>query len=141
MPPDAERDRLALEWLRHAQSNLDLARQPKSARVLWDHLAFEAQQAAEKAIKALLIYRGIEFPHAHDLSQLLMLLDEPGGALPGDLWEAAAVLTPYAVLARYPGLDPPTSEEACRRAVALAERVVRWAEEVLGVHGSELGPR
>lgn len=66
----------AAEWLRHAQSNLDLARQPKPTRVLWDHLCFEAQQAAEKAVKAVLVYREIEFPPTHDIRQLLMLLDD-----------------------------------------------------------------
>lgn len=124
----------AAEWLRHAQSKLDLARQPKPTRVLWDHLCFEAQQAAEKAVKA--VYREIEFPPTHDIRQLLTLL---GSTLPEWLWEAAAALTPYAVLSRYPGVAPPASEETYRRLVGLAEQVVLWAEEVGGSSGAEEG--
>ncbi len=100
--------------------------------MLWDHLCFESQQAAEKAIKAVLAFRGIEFPHVHDLRQLLTLLEEAGASMPGELWEAAMVLTPYAVLARYPGFEPPTSEDGYHRAIALADRVVCWAEEIVG---------
>ncbi len=50
---------------------------------------------------------------------------------PDDLWEADN-LSEYATVARYPG-SRPASEEDHRRAVLLAERVVRWAEGI--IHG------
>jgi HEPN domain-containing protein len=54
-PPEDPR-----EWLNRAQSNLGLAR-VKGNDIYLEDLCFHAQQAAEKAIKALLIKRGIEF--------------------------------------------------------------------------------
>ena len=61
-PPDDPR-----EWLRRARSNLALARN-RVPDVELEDLCFEAQQAAEKAIKGVLIGLGIEFPYVHDVS-------------------------------------------------------------------------
>jgi len=47
------------EWLRRAKSNLALARVEKTEDICWEDLCFETQQAAEKAIKAVLIYNRI----------------------------------------------------------------------------------
>ena len=71
-PPDDPR-----EWLNRAKSNLALAKSLVPEAYLED-LCFEAQQAAEKAIKAVLMRRGIEFPYVHNLALLLSLLDEAG---------------------------------------------------------------
>lgn len=119
-PPDDPR-----EWLRRARSNLALARS-RSHGVVLEDLCFEAQQAAEKAVKAVLMARGLDVPRTHDLSHLLGLLVEAGETLPPDV-RASAELTPYAVATRYPGLEPVTEDEYTR-AIELAEAVVRWAE-------------
>jgi HEPN domain-containing protein len=50
-PPDDPR-----EWLNRARSNLNRAR-AELAEVYFEDLCFDAQQAAEKAIKAVLIRR------------------------------------------------------------------------------------
>lgn len=120
------------EWLRHAKSNLAIAKEPKPAEALWEHLCFEAQQAAEKAVKAVLVFRGIEFPKTHDLRVLLMIADPTGRELPEEIWQAAD-LTDYAIEPRYPGMGEPVSEEEYRKAVATAEQVVQWAEGI--IHG------
>ena len=44
----------------------------------------------------------------------------------------SALLTEYAVEARYPGVSEDVSEEEYRQALALAETVVSWAESCLG---------
>lgn len=41
--------------------------------------------------------------------------------------QEAAILTDYAVSARYPGLLEPIEEDELERAIALAEGVVAWA--------------
>jgi HEPN domain-containing protein len=117
------------EWLRRARSNLALAR-ARSADVYLEDLCFEAQQAAEKAVKAVLIHRGVEVPRAHDLARLLSLAQEAGGDVPDEVREAAE-LTPYAVAGRYPGPLRPVTDEEYARALALAERVVRWVERAI----------
>lgn len=46
------------EWLRRAHSNLARARADRnSPEILYEDLCFDAQQAAEKAIKAVLVHR------------------------------------------------------------------------------------
>ncbi|MBI3952058.1 MAG: HEPN domain-containing protein [Acidobacteria bacterium] len=42
--------------------------------VYLEDLCFNAQQAVEKAIKALLLHRGLRFPYVHDLTQILRAL-------------------------------------------------------------------
>jgi HEPN domain-containing protein len=43
------------DWLQRAESNLEIARRARGEKVFLEDLCFEAQQAAEKALKALLI--------------------------------------------------------------------------------------
>ena len=111
------------EWLRRARSNLTRASQPKHEDVFWEDLCFDAQQAAEKALKALLLFHGLQFRFVHDIAEFLTVLEENGIQLPEDI-RASAELTDYAVEARYPGPMEPVTEEEYREAVGLAERVV-----------------
>ncbi|MBI4279833.1 MAG: HEPN domain-containing protein [Armatimonadetes bacterium] len=115
------------EWLNRAQSNLALAR-ARSPQVYLEDLCFEAQQAAEKAIKAVLMKRDVEFPYVHDLARLLSLLEQAGEQIPGDV-RRAVELTPYAIVTRYPGMAKPVSEVQYAEAVKVAEAVVRWAQQ------------
>jgi HEPN domain-containing protein len=51
------------EWLRQARSNLARAKADRGLpEVLYEDLCFDAQQAAEKAVKALLVQRRVRFP-------------------------------------------------------------------------------
>ena len=75
------------EWLNRARSNLAMARNRVPDAYLED-FCFEAQQAAEKAIKAVMISRNIEFPYVHDLAHLLSLLEEVGEIIPESVLKA-----------------------------------------------------
>ena len=123
-PPDNTR-----EWLNRARSNLIRAK-AKIPEVYLEDLCFEAQQAAEKAMKAVMIRRNIEFPYVHDLARLLSLLEEEGEEIPGVVRKAEE-LTRYALVTRYPGIARPVSEQEYAEAVVLAEAVMQWAEEQL----------
>jgi HEPN domain-containing protein len=112
-------------WLRYAQSDLTLAREDPPEGVMSEMLCFHAQQAAEKAIKAVLLSKEIPFPYTHDL---LRLLEQVPGKVPTSVQDATE-LTTYAVLSRYPADLAPVSEEEHRQAVRWAEAVVAWAEE------------
>jgi HEPN domain-containing protein len=51
------------EWLRRARSNFArAAAEPANPDILLEDLCFDAQQTAEKAIKAVLVHRAIGFP-------------------------------------------------------------------------------
>lgn len=123
-PPEDPR-----EWLNRARSNLVLAR-AWSADVYLEDLCFNAQQAVEKAIKALLIQHNIEFPYVHDLSRLLTVLEKAGQEIPESIKQAER-LTRFAVFSRYPGISPPVTQEEYKEAVLLAEEVIRWVEGVV----------
>ncbi len=119
------------EWLNRARSNLARAREGiHITGVYFEDLCFDAQQAAEKSLKALLIHRGIRFPYVHDLAELLGLVEQAGQEVPSRVRQAAR-LTRYAVVTRYPGLLEPVTREQYEEAVALAEEVVRWAQGVI----------
>ena len=94
-----------------------------------EDFCFQAQQAAEKAIKAVLIIEHIEIPYVHDLRQLLLLLQNAGNDIPEQVWKSAE-LTPYAAVTRYPEAVRPVSLEEYQTAVQVAEDVVRWAESL-----------
>lgn len=73
MLPDPPRADDPRAWLNRARSNLFHAKS-RSPGVYLEDLCFDAQQAAEKALKAVLVQRGIRFPYVHDLAALLTLI-------------------------------------------------------------------
>ena len=131
MPPEHRDPTDPKEWLRRARSNLARAKADRDlAEVLYEDLCFDAQQAAEKAVKAILVKQQISFPKTHDIIDLLTLLQEGGVDTPGEIRQAG-ILTEYAVDARYPGLSEDVTEQEYLEAVELAERIFRWAETLL----------
>lgn len=117
------------DWLRHAHSDLELAREKPSPKVLFEDLCFHAQQAAEKALKAVLIAQEISFPRTHNIRTLLDLLPQTV-QLPDEV-QGVGKLTTYAVSSRYPGIVEPIDEEEHQESVRLAEIAVNWAENVI----------
>jgi HEPN domain-containing protein len=129
MPPDRLPSDDPREWLSRARSNLSLAKScPPEA--IFEDLCFEAQQSAEKSVKALLLSKGIPFPYIHDLARLLSILEQAGEPIPEPV-KKAAELTRYAVITRYPGLAEPVTESHYKEAVEIAETVLAWVEEAL----------
>jgi len=129
MPPEGREAGSPRNWLRHARSDLALARIQRPAGVLFEGLCFHAQQAAEKGIKSVLITRAIPVPQTHNIGTLLDLL--PPESILTALVRQAASLSEYAVSSRYPGDFEPVEEMEYREAVRLAEAVVSWAESML----------
>lgn len=126
MPPKRLSPDDPREWLQRAKSSLIQAQTEQSGVYLED-LCFNAQQAAEKALKALLIHRDIRFPYIHDLNHLMELLAQTGIEIPGQVL-AAGSLSDYAVEVRYPGIAEPVTREEYLEAVNLAQIVVIWVE-------------
>jgi HEPN domain-containing protein len=112
------------DWLRHAKSDLAVARDIASnPDVLPSQTAFHAQQAAEKAIKAVMIHEGIAFPLTHDLEALVKRWTNSGRGWPPALVNVKA-LNPYAVESRYPGYVHQISRGEVSAAIEMAEQVV-----------------
>jgi len=87
--------------------------------------AFHAQQAAEKALKAVLAARNADIPRTHDLADLLAQLGDRSEGLERDQLES---LSKWAVGGRYPGQDDDLTREAAEALVATAEQVLTAAE-------------
>lgn len=98
--PDPARTRAAGAWLADARADLANARALSAHRDEGTSAfagAFHAEQAVEKALKALLVWHAVDFPPRHDLGLLQALL--PEDLATRDL--AIAALTVYAVEQRY----------------------------------------
>lgn len=93
------------EWLKFAEDDLAAARRLIGDPTLPPRLAcFHAQQAAEKALKAVLVAAGTPIPRTHDLLALTLLIPHQ---LRIDLESAdLSLLDPWAVDARYPADIP-----------------------------------
>lgn len=116
--------------MRHARSDLALAKASPPPGTLLEALCFHAQQAAEKALKSVLVSRSVPVPRTHSIGALLDLVAQHA-SVSSHLRQAAA-LTEYAVTTRYPGDFEPVGAEEHSAAVRLAEGVVSWAETILG---------
>jgi HEPN domain-containing protein len=123
-------------WIAEAQKLLRLAArdlQACDALLLAPGLdeavaAFHAQQAAEKALKTVLVLKGLEARRTHDLEELASRLERERHVLPVTQAELT-LLTPYAVEFRYEEGMPTllTGNQARRMACALVD----WATALL----------
>jgi len=86
---------------------------------------FHAQQAAEKALKAVMCLHALEYRRTHDLEELAGQLADAGH--PPSVAEAdLRLLTPYAVEYRYDDEAPELLSVAQAQAVVSA--VLAWAQ-------------
>ena len=88
MSDDGPRDAGAAGWLSKAGDDLRVAEVILSGEIGVEWAAcFHSQQAAEKALKGVLVHLGIDFPKSHSLDRLVALMPsdaaerfEPGRA-------------------------------------------------------------
>jgi len=131
-------------WFRQAVAELEVVRTLIAGR----HYApacFYSQQAAEKALKAVLYSQGQRVVLGHsvrDLAKRCKAYDASFGSVESD----GALLDQLYIPTRYPnGLPPPAvpsesyTESHAQSALASAERVVRVAEAFLRNRTSALG--
>lgn len=110
----------AREWMEFGDGDLEVAELTlKQGGPLWA-VAFHAQQAAEKYLKAVFAYRGAIVPPLHSLAELQGLLTaEPHQiVIEGDLQK----LSGFAVDGRYPR-GPLVEREEAERFVGLARSI------------------
>jgi HEPN domain-containing protein len=130
LSPEEARRRAVVAWLADAYSDLANARSLSTHRdegTAPFASAFHAEQAVEKAVKALLVWHAVDFPTRHDLGLLAGLV--PEGATMTEL--NVGGLTVYAVEQRYVAgmsdpmnlIERPTWDEA-EEAIAMATEAV-----------------
>jgi HEPN domain-containing protein len=126
----ADRRDLARELVSPAEDDRVAAKALLDVAVVSDAIvAFHAQQAVEKALKAVLAHAGADFPFTHNIAVLMQLCEDAGLEPPAALPEAD-LLTPYGVAARYGTRSSPTIVDR-KTALVFAAQAVAWATEVL----------
>lgn len=123
-----DRTEVALELLDHAEGDLRAAEKLAPDDDQADHvIGLQAQQAVEKALKAVLVYRGAEMPRTHDIAYLVDQLRAASAPAPASLIEARW-LSAWAGARRYETsepLDRPAALNAARAAVDWARDRLR----------------
>lgn len=94
--------------------------------VLYEDLCFHAQQAAEKALKAVYQHNGWTFRYTHDLETLISGLMHEGLDIPEEI-VAADTLTRFAWQTRYPSLEESVTQDEYSESIRMAETVLLWA--------------
>ena len=108
MPPELQEVKRWLDKARHDTSTVEKLLVGDAVET--DVAAFHTQQAAEKLLKAFLVYRAIEFEKVHDLGQLLQQCAEDDAEFES-LRDTVTPLSAYAVAYRYPGPAEPTKAD------------------------------
>jgi HEPN domain-containing protein len=116
----------AARWLAFAEDDLETARQVVEERRLAARIGCShAQQAAEKALKAVLVLDEVRFSRTHDLDALRNVVAPTRAVAKTDADLSA--LAQWATEARYPGDWPDATYEDAAAAVSAATKVVEAA--------------
>ena len=101
-----------LPWLQKAENDISSAHHlaENMRPVPTEIVCFHCQQAAEKYLKAFLVYNDQEPSKTHDLIELLKLCNEYDSEFLV-LTPKCEYLVPFAVRARYPGGSDPDHNE------------------------------
>jgi len=117
----------ALKWFEKAESDLEHARLSHENGD-FDWAALAAQQAAEKALKAIHIYLDRGLVKTHELTSLARKISAPT-----EIIEKAALLNPFYSASRYPDvdelLDEATLKQASEDALYAASEVLSWCKK------------
>jgi HEPN domain-containing protein len=115
------RRELVQGWIRKAENDLRAVEMCLAGGKALDVACFHSQQAAEKFLKAYLIFSDTDFPFIHDLAKLIQLCADREPAFT-QIKSMGEKLTPYAVELRYDSEFSPSPEvatEACEMAVGI----------------------
>ena len=127
---------IVCKWIKKAENDLEIAK-IIIGEGFYGESTFHSQQAAEKALKALLVALDVQPPKSHNIHFLLKLLEENGVDTTIPRRMRAEKLTIYAVEARYPDFGEEPSASEAQEALSIAGRVVEWVREKLGEMGVE----
>jgi len=122
MSSEANRKAEAARWLRYALEDLRAAKASGEAALADRHRCMLAQQASEKALKAVLISIDIDPPRTHDLRLLMDLI--PGDGSVRSVQVNLGRLSQWIVESRYPGDWPDATSVDAEMATADASKIV-----------------
>jgi HEPN domain-containing protein len=91
-------------------------------------VGFHAQQAVEKALKAVLVLNEVSYRFTHDVAYLIELCETSGVEIPEHLRDVDR-LTAFAVRLRYDNVSTTPVDRS--QALAWASAVTGWARELI----------
>ena len=114
-------------WMEKAKSDLKHAKSSLNNKDFdWAQIA--SQQAAEKALKAVCLYKEVGLIKVHDLTILARKVNASEKIV-----ENCGLLNPFYTASRYPDVEQETDkrleETAAKDAIKAAGKVVRWCKE------------
>ena len=126
--------REAFMWLKQAESDLKKALNDLVTGD-WDSAAFWSQQAAEKALKALLLEHGLVY-RGHELLEIANLIEKELNINVDEVRNLLRDLTIHYVISRYPNAANGVPAELYTKDIAeslveKARRVVEWVKQYL----------
>ena len=99
---DAEKEDFIKEWIYEANNDLGLAEFViENDGKYYDLVCFHCQQAAEKFLKAYIIYLNLYYKKIHNLKYLLNVIKKKR-EIPAKFFAKAEMLSAYAIDSRYP---------------------------------------
>lgn len=115
----------AMHWLSYAESALDVARMIlgnlRRKTSFLGAASFHAQQAAEKVLKAILIFHQQPFLKTHSIKVLLQLCARVERAFALLIERSYDMLSRYVTQGRYPDIFPLPRPEEAQEALRKAE--------------------
>jgi HEPN domain-containing protein len=123
-----------LRWMRYALEDLQSAEAIRAvADVPHRTVCFFAQQAAEKALKAAVVFENKDVPRTHDLEAVLALIP-PDWGVAGWTGQLAG-LSRWATFSRYPGGGPDPTADICEEALSLSHELVEAVVQAFQIRG------
>jgi HEPN domain-containing protein len=117
---------------------LEYAKAKVSRLVYYEEQCYQAQQAAEKALKGLLIYYQVDPEFTHNIERLFDALSQHT-ELPDNV-KGATKLTDYATFTRYPGQYDDITQEEYEESIVLATNCFGLTDRYYVSHHVRLQP-
>lgn len=119
----------AAEWLQWADADARVAAQLELSESFTPIVAYHAQQAVEKALKAICLYVQAPFVKTHDLATLLALV-APSSPEFAARWRHVSALTEFNTAGRYPspgqGITDTEADSARKLAAEFVAAARAW---------------
>ena len=113
------------EWMSRAKEDYDTARYLLKGKKLHG-AAFFSQQTAEKALKAVQIYKLKKFDRIHDLVLIAQSINAPEKVI-----TACAEINPHYTSTRYPDVKEVHDFQLVQALLKHCKEVLSWAEHQL----------
>ncbi len=113
------------KWLKEAEDDIKVAEYNLKGK-MYKVAAFYSQQAAEKALKSLIIKNKSKLIKIHDLNQLSGELKAPE-----NIRELCRSLNPAYTAVRYPDSEGFFSPDEIKQMLNSAKEVVAWVKKML----------